>query len=285
RLALRHFDEAAVRPGEPLAWLNARFAHVYLHHRYAMEGLVKYVGGMYYRYALRGDGQDPTEPIPAADQRRALERIVQVLSPSELAVPEHIPGLIPPPPPGYREPPGWVNPAGVALPPAVGSHALWIESPAGSAFDPYAVARSFSQEVVDNLLSRERMARVVTLNGLDPALPSLDAVLGALVEGTWGAAGTRAGSEGLYRRAAERSVLDGLFTLAMDEDATSDVRDGALLWLERLNQRLSAAASAGADAGYLAHRSRAARDLDRYLRLGEAPALRTGVIQIPLPWP
>lgn len=285
RTALRHFDEAAVRPGEPLAWLNARFAHVYLHHRYAMEGLVKYVGGMYYRYALRGDGQDPTEPIPAADQRRALERIVQVLSPAELSVPEHIPGLIPPPPPGYREPPGWVNPAGVALPPAVGSHALWIESPAGAAFDPYAVARSFSQEVVDNLLSRERMARVVALNGLDAQQPSLDEVLGALVDGTWGAAGTRSGSEGVYRRAAERSVLDGLFTLAMDEDATSDVRDGALLWLERLNERLSASAPAGADAGYLAHRSRAARDIDRYLRLGEAPALRTGVIQIPLPWP
>ena len=52
REALRHFDEAAIRPGEPLAWLNARFAHVYLHHRYAMEGLVKYVGGMHYRFAL-----------------------------------------------------------------------------------------------------------------------------------------------------------------------------------------------------------------------------------------
>lgn len=285
RVALRHFDEAAVRPGEPLAWLNARFAHVYLHHRYAMEGVVKYVGGLYYRYALRGDGQDPTEPIPAADQRRALERVVQVLSPAELAVPEHIPGLIPPPPPGYREPPGWVNPAGVALPPAVGSHALWIESPAGAAFDPYAVARSFAQEVVDNLLSRERMARVVALNGQDSGQPSLDEVLGALVEGTWGATGSRAGSSGLYRRATERSVLDGLFTLALDEQATSEVRDGAFFWLERLDERLSADAPPTADAGYLAHLSRAARDIHRYLTLGEVPALRTGVIQIPLPWP
>ena len=285
RLALEHFDEAAVRPGEPLSWLNARFAHVYLHHRYAMEGLVKYVGGMHYRYAMRGDGQMPTEPIPAADQRRALDRIVEVLSPEELAVPDHIPGLIPPPPPGYREPAGWVNPAGVALPPAVGSHALWIESPAGPAFDPFAVARSFSQEVVDNLLARERMARVVAMNGQDPSVPSLDEVLGALVEGTWQATGSRAGSEGLYRRAAERSVLDGLFTLATDDDATSEVRDGALLWLERLGEALASPGGGGADAGYEAHRRRAAREIDRYLSLGEIPALRTGVIQIPLPWP
>lgn len=285
RLALRHFDEAAVRPGEPLAWLNARFAHVYLHHRYAMEGLVKYVGGMHYRFAMRGDGQDPTEPIPAEQQRHALERIVEVLSPDELAVPDHIPGLIPPPPPGYREPPGWVNPAGVSLPPAVGSHALWIESPAGPAFDPFAVARSFAQEVVDNLLSRERMARVIAMHGQDPSLPSLDDVLGALVEGTWRAAGSRMGSEGLYRGAAERSVLDGLFTLATDEQATSEVRDAAVLWLERLSDSVASPPVGGEDAGYEAHRRRAAREIDRYLRLGEVPDLRTGVIQIPLPWP
>jgi len=284
-LALQHFDEAAVMPGEPLSWLNARFAHVYLHHRYAMEGLVKYVGGMHYRYAMRGDGQDPTEPIPAAEQSRALERIVEVLSPDLLAVPDHIPGLIPPPPPGYREPAGWVNPAGVSLPPAVGSHALWIESPAGAAFDPFAVARSFAQEVVDNLLARERMARVVVLHGQAPTLPSLDDVLGTLVRGTWDAAGGRTGSEGLYRQAAERSVLDGLFTLALDEQATSAVRDGALLWLERIGQSLESAPARDVDPGYEAHRRRAARDIDRYLTLGEIPALRTGVIQIPLPWP
>jgi hypothetical protein len=285
RQALRHFDEAAVRPGEPLSWLNARLAHVYLHHRYAMEGLVKYVGGMRYTYAMRGDGQVPTEWIPASEQRRALERIVEVLSPAELAVPDRIPGLIPPPPPGYSEPAGWVNPAGVSLPPAVGSHALWIESPAGPRFDPFAVARSFAQEVVDNLLARERMARVVSLNGQDADLPSLDEVLGALVDGTWGAQGSRSGSEGLYRQAAERSVLDGLFTLALDEQATSEVRDGAQLWLERLGERLADADATSADARYEAHRTRASRDIERYLTHGDVPALRTGVIQIPLPWP
>ena len=285
REALRHFDEAAVREGEPLAWLNARFAHVYLLHRYAMEGLVKYVGGLRYRYALRGDGQEPTRVIPAARQREALDRVVRVLSPEELEVPGHIPGLIPPPPPGFREPAGWVNPAGVSLPPAVGSHALWIESPAGAAFDPFAVARSFAQEVVDNLLHRERMARVVALNGQNSELPSLDEVLSRLVDGTWRASGARSGSTGLYRRAAERSVLDGLFTLAVDEEATSEVRDAALLHLERLAEGLTEAPAGGEDAAYEAHRRRAAREIDRYLRLGEVPALRAGVIEIPLPWP
>ena len=178
-----------------------------------------------------------------------------------------------------------MNPAGVSLPPAVGSHALWIESPAGSAFDPFAVARSFAQEVVDNLFHRERMARVVALHGQDSSLPSLDEVFSTLVEGTWGAAGSRSGSEGLYRQAAERSVLDGLFTLAIDDQATSDVRNAARLHLERLMERLDSVGVAGEDAAYEAHRRNAAREIDRYLRLGEIPTLRAGVIQIPLPWP
>ena len=263
RELLRHFDERVIRPGEPMSWLNHRFAHVYLHHRYAMEGMVKYVGGMQYTYAMRGDGQTPTRIIAADEQRRALREVARVLSPEELAVPEHVPALIPPVPPGYGEPAGWVNPAGVALPPAVGSHATWIESPAGTAFDPFAVARSFAQEVVDNLLHRERMARLVAFHAQDDSLPSLDEVLGSLVTSTWGAPGTRSGRMGGFRRASERAVLDGLFTLATDAEATSEVRDGAELRLELLAEWLGGA-EAGARSGgteYLAHIRRAAREI------------------------
>jgi hypothetical protein len=45
RLILDHFDERVIRPGEPMAWLNQRLAHAYLHHRYSVEAVVKYVGG------------------------------------------------------------------------------------------------------------------------------------------------------------------------------------------------------------------------------------------------
>src|SRR5690606_18201965 len=52
RLILDHFDERVIRPGEPMAWLNQRLAHAYLHHRYSVEGVVKYVGGARYYPAL-----------------------------------------------------------------------------------------------------------------------------------------------------------------------------------------------------------------------------------------
>jgi hypothetical protein len=81
RLLIDRFNEEAVKPGEPLSMLNMRFAHVYLHHRYALEGLVKHVGGMDFTYALRGDGQTPTQILSPQDQRRALQVALQLLAP------------------------------------------------------------------------------------------------------------------------------------------------------------------------------------------------------------
>ncbi len=284
RVLLEHFDERAIRPGEPLAWLNPRFAHVYLHHRYSVEGMIKNIGGMRFTYALRGDGQEPTAVVPASDQRRALDLLVGVLSPNELAVPDRVVGLIPPFPPGFDEPEGWIDPvAGVARPPAVASHGAWITSPAGEALDPLAIARSFAQEVVDNLLNRQRMARVAAFHALDPDQLSLHELLQGLVAGTWGAQGERSGPRGGYHRAAERAVLDGLFTLATDERATAEVRDAADMQLADLSEALTVPADA--DASSIAHRERAGRELRRYLEDGVVPDLRTGVILIALPWP
>jgi hypothetical protein len=265
RLILDHFDERVIRPGEPMAWLNQRLAHAYLHHRYSVEAVTKYVGGARHYHAMRGDGQTPVEPIPAADQRRALDEIFRVLSPEELEVPERILDLIPPTPSGFQ-----------SLEP-------WIPSPAGPVLDPLAIARSFSQEVVDNLLHRQRAHRVVSLHHRDPDQVSLDEVLEGLVEATWGAPGPRSGNRGNYGRVAERAVLDGIFTLASDEQATAEVRDAAERQLEELAERLQGSAGDGRQDEN--HRARALREIERYLTYGTVPPLRTGVITIPLPWP
>ena len=37
---------------------------LYLHHRYQVEAAASAVGGMHYIYALRGDGRQPTAPVP-----------------------------------------------------------------------------------------------------------------------------------------------------------------------------------------------------------------------------
>lgn len=258
RLLLEHFDEGAIRPGEPMAWLNARLAHVYLHHRYQVESVVKYIGGMWFTHAMRGDGQTPREVISAAEQRRALDRLLAVLSVQEIAVPQRIVDLIPPIPEGYDE-----------LEP-------WIPTPAGPALDPQAMARSFAQEVVDNILHRERVARVAAFHAADPGQLSLDELFGRLIEGTWGAPRPQAHTQRAYLRGTERAVLDGLFGLVADEQVTAEVKNAAVDHLAALAERL--ASEPGQDAEGQAQRDRARLEIERYLSLGEIPPLRTGVI-------
>lgn len=268
RLMLQHFDERAIRPGEPMAWLNQRFAHVYLHHRYSVQGLVKYIGGMQYTYSLRGDGQAPTQVIAAAEQRAALSRLLTVLSPEELEVPEHILRLIPPLPSGFDQ----LDP--------------WIDSPAGPALDPLAIARTYAQEVVDSILHRERLARVAAFHHADASQLSLDEVMGALVDASWGSDVARSGPSGSYVRVLERAVLDGLFGLAADARASAEVRDAADHHLALLAQRLSRPAPRTASVVELSHRTRATREIERYIATGSVPELRTGVMDFMwLPWP
>jgi hypothetical protein len=82
RVLMDNFDERAIQPGEPMHLLNMRFAHVYLHHRYSLEGLVKYVGGMDFRFAMRGDGQTPTTVtmLDRAGDARAAADVRQVVA-------------------------------------------------------------------------------------------------------------------------------------------------------------------------------------------------------------
>ena len=45
---------------------------LYLFHRYQTEAAIKEIGGLDYRYKVRGDDQKLPEIVDAADQRQAL---------------------------------------------------------------------------------------------------------------------------------------------------------------------------------------------------------------------
>ena len=62
--------QGALTPGEPVGALrDARLWMVYLHHRYAIESALKYVGGLYQNIVVKGDTLPPTEFIPVKVQR------------------------------------------------------------------------------------------------------------------------------------------------------------------------------------------------------------------------
>lgn len=265
RTLIDRFDERAIQPGEPMSMLNQRFAHVYLHHRYSLEGVIKYVGGMDFTYALRGDGQVPAQILPAAEQRRALRMALAALEPAELAIPPRIMDLIPPSPPGTD-----------------GSE-IWLSTSAGSAFDPITIAGGLATEVVENLLHPQRAHRLVLFHTRDAANPSLSEVIRALADASWGAAPAGDRQHQVLRRTVQRVVLNSMLDLAGDNRATAEVRAITAAEIARLGTRLEGLT--GGSAEDQAHRALALREIRRFAAGEDDRASRPRYPVVPLPWP
>jgi hypothetical protein len=86
--ALARFGENAINVGTPMAQLEDTLVPLFLLHRYQTEAAIKVIGGLDYRYALRGDGQLVTEIASPDEQKKALTAVLKTLSPETLTVPE-----------------------------------------------------------------------------------------------------------------------------------------------------------------------------------------------------
>src|SRR4030081_2915224 len=64
--ALRRFGENNIRVDAPLSTIEDALVPMYMLHRYQVEAASKLIAGMDYTFTLRGDGQHPTQIVPAA---------------------------------------------------------------------------------------------------------------------------------------------------------------------------------------------------------------------------
>ena len=255
-VALSNFGEAAIRNGQPLATLEEALVPLYLHHRYQVEAAAKVVGGLYYTYALRGDGQQPLRPVPASEQERAMEALMRTLDPSELTLPDNVLALIPPRPAGYR------------------LHQELFRRYTGLVFDAISPAVVAADNTVAMVLQPERAARLVQQEARDHNLPGLGDIIRELVEATF-EAHVDNGYEAEVSRAVQRVVVDRLMGLAA-RAPMPQVRAVASLALDELagrSEQWSAADSGDADR---AHFYLIAKDvrrfLDRPMDPGQTPA-------------
>ncbi|MFN8668691.1 MAG: zinc-dependent metalloprotease [Gemmatimonadaceae bacterium] len=266
RLLIDKFDERAIKPGEPMYLLNMRFTHVYLHHRYSLEGVIKYIGGMDFRYAMRGDGQEPTTILPGALQRKALGMALDALEPAALAVPERVMKLIPPVPFGGDE------------------SMAWMESATGGGFDEISLAGGLATEVIEGIMHRERLARLAQFSMRDSTMPSVQEVFMRVVERTWGAPLVDDANAQALRRTVQRVVLNTLLDRASDKQALAEVRQAAEWTLSQLDTLLTPQLTTSTLADD-AQRASARREIARYFAGEDDPATRSRFRVIPLPWP
>jgi hypothetical protein len=164
--ALARFGANAIHTGAPMAQLEDTLVPLYLLHRYQTEATIKEIGGLDYRYQLRGDGQPGPTLVSPAEQRKALAAVLKTLSPSYLTLPEPLLQLLPPRPPGLEA-------TREALPSAT-----------GLTFDPVAAAESAADLTLSVLFNPQRASRLVEYHARNPEEPSLDAVLDATLTAT-----------------------------------------------------------------------------------------------------
>jgi len=243
-VALKKFGENNIREGAPLATIEDALVPVYMLHRYQVEAVTKFVGGMDYTFAERGDGEVPTKIVAPAEQRRALAAVLATLKPSALVLPEPLVEMIPPRPPEYER----------------GREHFKIHT--SPAFDASAPAEEAAQHTLQFLFNPERAARLVQFHARDAANPGLQEVLDAIVAATWKAPHA-VGYAGEVARTVDDVVLYDLLSLALNDHATTQVRAVALREAEQLKGWLNANKSAG-DASQQAHLTYAAAQIEQF---------------------
>jgi hypothetical protein len=254
RAAIRGFGLGNLRPGEPVATLQERFARLYFFHRFAVNALAKTIGGVEYHHALAGDGQQATRVVPSTRQRAAVGQLLGALAPAELAIPDTVLTLLGPRPFAYE--PG----------------AEQFGSRTGAVFDELGAAATLAQMVLDPMLQRERLARVAQQSARDRSALGLAELFAAIERKVWDAPPDRSLRDGAIRRGLQRALAGTLIRLAADTAAAPDVGARAELTLERLGSEAAARGAGGRGAPEtLAHWRSLARQIAQWREEREIP--------------
>jgi hypothetical protein len=234
--ALKNFSEDAIKPDTPMAELEKTLVPLYLYHRYQTEATIKEIGGLDYRYNLRGDGQPGPTIVDPAEQMKALTAVLKTLSPETLTLPESLLRILPPVPPGYAR-------SRESLP-----------SETGLTFDPVAAAESAADLTLGVLLDPARASRIVQyhmrVQGSLSLRVMLEAISSAVAERPEG--GHTMSSE--VERAVEWRALEAMFKLAANPEASSQARAIARWHLADLLKQMTST-RAPADSAEAIHRT------------------------------
>lgn len=218
--ALSRFSENNIREGSPIGTLEEVLVPVYLYHRYQLEAAAKVLGGVYYTYAVRGDGQKILEIVSPQEQREALDTLLRTIQPESLALPENVLRLIPPRPYGYQR------------------TRETFKVRTGGTFDSLAAAESAAHMTVRLILHPERTARLVEYHSRDNRFPGFGEVANRLIESTWKSP-HGLGYHAEIQRVVDSVVLYHLISLAANKDASEQARAIAFLKLNELKHWLT----------------------------------------------
>lgn len=210
--ALETFGEKTITMWSPYSELENKLVPIYLSHRYQVEAAAKVIGGVDYRYAIRGDNQPIAKIIAPEEQRRALSALLDTLKPETLTLPERLLMIMPPPALGYartRES---------------------FKGRTGLTFDALAPAEAAINLTIGMILHPERASRIVQHNSRDAKNPALEEIIQSLIKVTWEAKPL----SGMLREtqySTGMALLYHLMVLASDQRAAARARSIASTYI------------------------------------------------------
>ncbi|MCH7411740.1 zinc-dependent metalloprotease [Belliella sp. DSM 111904] len=152
---LNSFGLNSIESNTPEALMEEVLVPLYMMHRYQIEATSKLIGGVDYTYKVKGDNQRKQSRLDAKSQEDALEVLLHVVKPENLALPNQIIELIPPRPMGY------------------GRNRETFPSRTGPNFDPMAPVENVVDMTFGFLFDPARANRILQQHAFDSQLPSL----------------------------------------------------------------------------------------------------------------
>jgi Met-zincin/Domain of unknown function (DUF5117) len=251
KIMLDRYGPGILKTGDPIGDLrDMRLWMTYLHHRWAIEGGVRYIGGQYQNLVVKGEEMRPTDIVPAPLQREVLGLLLSAVEPANLSLPE---------------------PLLVQLTPTPGTNLEDLSSDA--AFDHLKAARILSAMVLEPLLEADRAARLVMFADRQSGALTLPEVVQAMLTATWKAPRDADPKHRSLRRVTQRVALDSMMILGGSDDASPESRAYILDQLIFLARDI--AAKADDDPVTASHYRQSARDIERYLENPKANAPRS----------
>lgn len=246
-LALKNFGENNIRKNIPYANLEEVLVPIYFFHRYQIEAAVKYIGGLNYRYALRGDGQPITEFVPKSEQQKALNSLIRTIQPEALVLSEDLLKSIPPRPLGYDRSTELTN----------------IRT--SLTFDPLGIAEAAANMTYELIFHPARAGRLVEFSARNTDQLSLENTIDALITATWKS--TRKSGYSLeLQHVSENALIESLFMLGVNEQASDQVHAIVSLKLDELSTWLKSKTASANTSGGRAHMKWAANRIELYKR-------------------
>lgn len=241
KIMIAHYGPDMLLPGEPIGSLrNGRLWMAYLHHRYAIESGLKYVGGLYENIVVKGETIPPTEFVPATLQRDVLGLLMDAIEPASLSLPETLLAQLTPDPGNNLE-----------------------DLSSDDAFDQLKAARILSALVLEPLFEGKRATRMIALAARRPDTLTLPEMVDAVMAHSWRAPRDADAQGQALRRVTQRVALESMMILGGDATASAEARAYITERLAQLAGDLKTRKDT--DPITTAHYRQAARDIGLYL--------------------